>query len=1118
MNSFCQKASVLHRVVTAWFFIKLKLFESSLSWTKRLLVALAYLSFLGLAPWAFTQQVLAETAIADDTTHAKIANYPIKHYTIEQGLSQSVVYDVVQDQLGYIWVATGRGLNRFDGHDFKVFLKDAEFEEALQHDYIHRLLVDHKGDLWVGTLGGGLAKYNAKSERLTRFVLDAKAPNIEIYDLVEDASNNIWVVTEKTLYRISADRRLIQNYQQQLDDLKGALRTVAVGPNKQLFLGTDLGEVYVLATPEGANSDLARIVDDSTLGLINHISPIEGGRLLIASSTQGLFEVVAYRYSSNQWQGADQVPNQKLNKLAAIESISNVLLDSEDNIWISTDGNGLFLYRLNTGVLVNLKSNKGGADSLNSDRLLTLYRDRSDNLWVGTFASGLNSMSLSSTAFQRITDNVDQKIHLSNRVVWAVHVDQHGGVWVGTDTGVDYRAPQNQHFEKAQIRDTSNRNLILSGATSFIEDDNILWIGTWAQGLVKFNTSTQLAEQFNSKSPLPGRLNSDRIRVLLNTSEGKLWIGTRHGLSVLDKTSGNVVFYQNDADNSQSLPHNRIRSLYQDDTGRIWVGTSAGLVFYDQEIDGFRRPQIAKKWGSEIREMDVRAIYKDENNIFWLGTGNGLLKADFSTGDAKIFQQDNGLPNNVLYSFLPDSYGNYWIATDNGLSMFDSNKEEFTNYFVQDGLQGNELNFGAQARDLDGNLYFGGTEGLTIFNEANLIPKNLTPAPLVINDISSYSASYNLRKHYTGGFKAAQPFMFDIEDKRLEISFVGLDYRNPHRLKYAYQLGNQDHDWNRVDANNRLAVYTNLRPGAHEFKVGYASSTSSEVTGVESFTIYMEPATWQTTWFKLLMVLIILAAILLIVNHRVRALRARAELLKAEVEVKTQALKSSYEARSKDLMIISHNLGTPIAVINQMAGIVKRRLQELGVFDSDINDQLDLLKQGISEADERVSQLSDVVRLQRWELKKNQRLEIKEKLLSTLPAFEKNSARIEIGEIPEATVFCPSDAPSLILDNLISNALKYSPEKSQISLRFIKTKTHYCIECSDLGAGIPTQDRELVKTFEFRHKLHEVQATGQGIGLSLVNGMLEACGGLFEITDNAPCGSVMSAFIPLADE
>jgi ligand-binding sensor domain-containing protein/signal transduction histidine kinase len=1098
-------------------FIKPEIVNGGCTWVEKSLYLLVCLVFLHLASWLLIPSVLAEIVNPGNAPISDIANLPIKHYSVDQGLSQSVVYDVVQDQLGYIWVATGRGLNRFDGHDFKVFLKDSEFEEALQHDYIYRLLVDHKGDLWVGTLGGGLAKYNPELESLTRIVLDAGVSNIEIYDFVEDGSNNIWVVTEKALYRISADRRLIESYQQQLDDLKGALRTVAVGANNQLLLGTDLGEVYVLLTSESVDSDVQKIVDDSTLGLINHISPLEDGRLLIASSTQGLFETIAYRDVSNQSQGVNPIQGQKLNKLVAIESISNVFLGFGDNIWISTDGNGLFLYHRNTGSLVNLRQKKEGVNSLNSDRLLAVYGDRSDNLWVGTFASGLNSIALSSTIFQRITDNTDQEIHLGNRVVWAVHVDQQSGVWVGTDTGVDYRAPNEKHFELAKIRDASNRDLMLSGATSFTEDGDILWIGTWAQGLVKFNIRTQLAEQFNMKSPLPGRLTSDRVRVLLDTSEGKLWIGTPHGLNVLDKISGDVVAYQNDTENLQSIPHNRIRSLYQEDTGRIWVGTSAGLVFYDPSIDGFRRPEIAKKWDSKMREIDVRAIYKDESDVFWLGTGNGLLKADFHKRDAKVFTQNNGLPNNVLYSFLPDSYGNYWIATDNGLSMFDSSREEFTNYFVQDGLLGNELNFGAQTRDLDGNLYFGGTEGLTIFNEADLVPTIHKPAPLVINEINSYNSSYSLRKHYTGGFKAAHPFMFDVDDKRIEISFAGLDYKKPHRLNYAYQLGNQDHDWNRVDANNRLAVYTNLTPGTHEFKVGYASNASSEVTGVISLTIYMEPAIWQTNWFKLLIAISFLATVFLIVNQRVRVLRARAKLLKVEVEAKTQALKSSYEARSKDLMIISHNLGTPIAVINQMTGTVKSRLQKLGVFDSEISDQFDLLKEGINEANERVRQLGDVVNLQRWELKENQSVQIKPKLQATLPAFGKDSARINVGEIPEARVFCPSDAPSIILDNLISNALKYSPEKAQISLRFIKTDTHYCIQCSDLGTGIPKGDRELVKRFEFRHKLHAVNATGQGIGLSLVNEMLKACGGTFEIEDNVPCGSVMSAFIPLAD-
>ncbi|MFT6097550.1 MAG: ligand-binding sensor domain-containing protein [Arenicella sp.] len=515
-------------------FIKPEIVNGGCTWVEKSLYLLVCLVFLHLASWLLIPSVLAEIVNPGNAPISDIANLPIKHYSVDQGLSQSVVYDVVQDQLGYIWVATGRGLNRFDGHDFKVFLKDSEFEEALQHDYIYRLLVDHKGDLWVGTLGGGLAKYNPELESLTRIVLDAGVSNIEIYDFVEDGSNNIWVVTEKALYRISADRRLIESYQQQLDDLKGALRTVAVGANNQLLLGTDLGEVYVLLTSESVDSDVQKIVDDSTLGLINHISPLEDGRLLIASSTQGLFETIAYRDVSNQSQGVNPIQGQKLNKLVAIESISNVFLGFGDNIWISTDGNGLFLYHRNTGSLVNLRQKKEGVNSLNSDRLLAVYGDRSDNLWVGTFASGLNSIALSSTIFQRITDNTDQEIHLGNRVVWAVHVDQQSGVWVGTDTGVDYRAPNEKHFELAKIRDASNRDLMLSGATSFTEDGDILWIGTWAQGLVKFNIRTQLAEQFNMKSPLPGRLTSDRVRVLLDTSEGKLWIGTPHGLNVLD--------------------------------------------------------------------------------------------------------------------------------------------------------------------------------------------------------------------------------------------------------------------------------------------------------------------------------------------------------------------------------------------------------------------------------------------------------------------------------------------------------------------------------------------------------------------------------------------------------
>lgn len=1044
------------------------------------------------------------------SANSEILDTTVKRYSLSDGLSQSVVYDVVQDDNGYIWFATGGGLNRFDGYEFKVFRKNKYAKDALSGDYIKSLLVDHAGTLWIGTFGDGLNFYNEENDTFTQFLIstETNAVGMEIYSMLEDAKNHIWLGTSSGLFSISDERQTYVDHSSISNQYEGYITSLSQGEEGTMWVGTDQGHIYQL---DVQNVNNPKVVFHNQLqtakdNVVSSILQLKNGKRLVVAKS-GIFEIdengsLLLASMSEQLQSS---------------KITHAIQDSTGGLWVTTDGQGVFHQAYSSEKLTHITRIWGNDNSLSGDRVLRVYEDANQNIWLGTFARGVNMISLIPPAVTTYRADTSNTVRLSDDIVWSVFKDKNDGLWVGTDTGIDHRPSGQNKFDHLNTLGRPPHDVHVVDATAFLEIGDTLWIGTWNKGLVKYNQATNEAANITTESEAGKRLSSNTIRVLMHDAKKQhLWIGTHSGINVLDLSTGDVRLYSHNPNDNTSLPHNRVRSIYQDSTGQIWVGTSAGLSYFDSAMDGFKRATYPTEWKTILENRDIRQIYQDSQKTYWLATGSGLVRVDFSTEQLETYDTRDGLPNDVLYSFLPDLHGNFWVSTDNGLARFSPESEQFTSYYSYDGLQDNEYNFGAYFRDKKGQLYFGGVSGLSLFSPDRL-QVSTEKSPLVIQDITSFDEGLQITSTHVNSLATdSKSIEFSHTDKRVEIKFAGLNHKNPNSLKYAYRLHNQDKNWVYVDAADRKATYTNLQPGKYVFEVSLTNRNHELVGDGVQAEFRVLPAFWQTLWFKLLATFITAVLIYLAVRAKLKASENRAQLLQAEVDRVTDGLKTSYSNRTRDLASISHDLGTPIAVINQMADSLFTRLSKQDLIDDNAVRQFELLRGGVDQANNRVQLLTKIANAERLSSQNRIRMHAKSQIEPVVVNYQEESQRLKVTEIPDSELFCLPEAPSLIVDNLVSNALKYSKTEQTVSLRFYEVENFYCIECTDLGSGIPPNEREKITDFSYRINQTSEQPPGQGVGLSVVKLLLDSSGGKLQIKDNLPHGTVITAFLPLA--
>lgn len=828
--------------------------------------------------------------------------------SIKDGLSQSSGNCLLQDKQGFLWIGTEDGLNRYDGIRFKVFRPQEGNDGSLSDGYILSLHEDRKGNIWIGTLSGGLNLYDRQHDKFIHyfyqpgqaFSLPPELFPLSVQVIHEDQQGHLWLGTSSGLVKFDpfkGDTKLFQHNPQFPSSLiHNSVLSLAEDKQGYLWIGTEKGlNVLDLSTGEInqfiLNDQIYRLLANQAVRCLY----IDSSECLWAGTDEFL---ACYNLKTREVNLFRPRPNDPFSLSSGY--IRTICEDERGVFWIGTYGRGLNLYVRKQQKFYHILNRPDDESSLPNNYINYIMQDRTGVIWIGTFGGGIAKYCEPiKKKFIHINQETRGGLALSANIVFAILEDSRGQLWVGTYGGGldcldrEKRIRINYRHQPGNPYSLGNNNIrcLLEDRAGFI------WIGTY-EGLERFDPRRRIFAHFRHDPQNPASLSHNYIRALLEDEQGFLWVGTMGGgVDRYDPRTGYFKHFRNDPSDPYTLSDDGVTSLLLDQDGYLWVGTSQGLNKLERNTGHVVRYIADPEDPESLSNNRILCLYQDTRGRLWIGTyGGGLNLFDEKSGKFRVYQQKDGLPNDVVYGIVEDDRGKLWISTNHGLCCFDPDKIEFRNYDVSDGLQSNEFNSQAVFKNKKGEIFFGGVNGLNIFNP-EVMPFNRNPPPVVMTGLRVLYQPILVQTTYHQGvlseaIEVARELTFSPHHRVVTFEFAALDFVAPEKNQYAFKLEGFDEDWRYVGTQSS-ATYTNLPPGRYSFRVKAANNDNVWNEEGLSLRIRMKPAYWQTWWFKVILGLMVIGLGLVVHFIRTQAIREKKrELerinLQLEEEVKSR--------------------------------------------------------------------------------------------------------------------------------------------------------------------------------------------------------------------------------------
>jgi diguanylate cyclase (GGDEF)-like protein len=788
--------------------------------------------------------ILPGLAASDPTPGPPGSSLRFRHIRIEDGLAQSSVQTIVQDAQGYMWFGSQDGLQRYDGYEFLTFRHDPSDPASLSDNTVNVLVLGHDGALWVGTSVGGLDRFDPDTRRFTHYANDPKDPTSLSDDRVSalylDHQLRLWVGTGAGLDML--DDHGFRHYP--LPQTSGGAHQVyslhedAAG---RLWVGSDHGvfrldgDHLVPFVPKGAMSqDQHGLFTESPIHAITEVD----GKLWIASG-RGIAVLDGHDGIRRFYAHSNSVDS------LANDHALTLLPDSGGEAWVGTYGGGVSRFEGEGLGFASYAHDATDPGSLGSDQIDVLYRDRSGLIWIGTDDAGVDVYNPRTRAFGYYRHKQDDPNSLASNVVWSLYKDKTGQIWAGTDHGLTRMDATRRHHRQYHMGQRPAPR---------VDDDQVnavygsregsLWTGT-DYGIYRYLPSR---DAFQRYTLISGHDNpaGDIVTSILEDSRGRLWVGTNGGLAQVDAAHGTVRRFRHEPARSDSLPNDDVITMCETADQRLWIGTADGLASFDGDQDTFQVYRNDPKVLSSISYNNIQSCRADADGGLWVGTSDGLDHVQKGQHSFRRYFIGEGLPNDTIYAILPEAGGALWISTDDGLSRFDPKTGSFRNYVKSDGLQSDEFNGGSAYAAPDGELLFGGVDGMNAFYPARIGHDPVPPKVAITRFLRQ-----NVEVPLTDASGPVQGVQLQYAQNMLGFEFSTFDYAEPELNRFSYRLDGFDSDWH--ESRGRYpAGYTNLDPGRYLLRVRGANSDGVWSTDEATLAIEVLPPAWRTGWAYLL--------------------------------------------------------------------------------------------------------------------------------------------------------------------------------------------------------------------------------------------------------------------------
>ena len=960
-----------------------------------------------------------------------------RHLTIEEGLSQNTILSIAQDSIGYLWFATQNGLNKYNGKSFTHYNK--QFQNITRPNYsrLGKVYVDKQNQLWIVSNTGELERYHPKTDSFS-----AIKTTFSVSTIFQDKSLNLYLGTYNNgIYKIDAKTK----------DTLQILKEQDTKLTSYHFLEVE-DKVYA-ATSQGVlelrnNSTYNSLKLPSLKGTQASTLEVDASKTIwLGTYGYGLY------YKKQDELGFSKFTSLDDFNLPENLNIEDLLIDSQDRLWLATYGSGLYVIDFKLKVIQQYKSQKSNPFAVHYNDILCLFEDSTGNNWLGTDGAGASYFDKHLVKFNLLTNN-QLPDDVTVEVIRSITTDKDKNIWLGTSgqglTFIDLNEGNHITYTTENSKISSNRVVSLANI------NNEIWIGHQDSGLEIRNASGEY-----QVFPV---IENSTIWNILPDNKNEVWLATENsGVILFSKTKG--ILKQFNISNSK-LASNNIRVIIKSNPHTLWLGTSS---------DGLFKLDINTNEVTKINAVNggVKSLYY-KGKVLWIGTnGNGLKRLDLATSKVNTFTKEDGLPNEVVYSILPDTENNLWLSTNYGLCKFKLNTEgtvSVENFTNLNGLQGLEFNTGAYFKGNNGVLYFGGLEGVNWF-EPQSITKNTIEPQTVITGVDVFNKPVDF----------SESLELHSDKNTITFTYSGLHFSQPERNLYKYKLENNDAIWTEA-GNKNIAHYTNLPPNDYTFQV-YSSNYDGawdKTPANYSFTI-LKP--WYATNFAKFMYLLLIGFSFYFIYAYLKfrwEIKTQLQLEHAE----TERLTKLDEFKTKLYTNISHEFRTPLTLIS---GPIDRQLSKPNISKED-EIEFSLIQRNSKRLLNLVNQLLDLSKLESGSLKLNvTKGDLNILLKQICAAFEFKAEAKNIQFIckitPIGEAWYDKDVIEKIATNLLANAIKYTPENGSVSFETALQDGQVVITVVNNGNTI--SDKQLGRLFQRFYQANK-NSDGAGIGLSLV--------------------------------
>ena len=798
---------------------------------------------------------------------------------------------LTQDKDGFIWVATSEGVVRYDGYSLKRY---SDGYQCISDKLTPCVFVDSRGWIWVATMGGGLNRFDKKTNRFVRFRNDPNDPHSISSDFFNWAPNTItespdgfiWVATQDGLNRYNPATDQFHTYKHHPQDPKtlshNDIFSVFADSQGIIWAGTKAGSLNRLDPTTG---EVTRFFTPSTsainMGCINAIIEGDDGYLWIGTALEGLIRMDPYTFQITYYR---HYPSDPENGLSS-NYVYSLLDDGTGRLWIAhsyTSPTGIDLLDKQSGTITQLRHQPGNPATISGDKIMGFFKDRQGIIWVVENTGAIDMFDPFAPQFNLYRHDSTCPESLSSKSVIQIYEDHRGNIWVagGGKGGLSLFRPHTNTF--SIIGTTGKGAQELTSVYTVLEDEQEqLWIGSGNGTLNIYDRESGKIQRIYH-NPIIGRvaprdLRQDRIHPHL------FWFGTQeNGLFQFNRATGEFRQFSHDNNDPGSLSNNVIFSLFQEDDGTLWIPTKSGLNRYNRQSQNFDHFKANKGSTTALQGDNINDCFVDSMNQFWVSTEDGgLHRFNRDTESFDAFGPSHGFTTKAIRSILEDDLGNLWLTSNEGLFVFNLAEERVVEHYqTEDGLQGNKFSLFCRSalKTQSGEMWFSGLTGVNRLHP-DRIRKNPYVPPVVMTAL--YQSGKPLLTDRTP--ENIRYLKLPWQKNFIEFEFSVLNYTQPRNNTHAYFLDGFETEKNIIHSR-RYGKYTNIPGGIYTLRIlGSNNDGVWNDTGT-AITVEVEDPPWKTPWAYVLYGCLALLLFQVIKTLTARGIKRRLAARDAELQ------------------------------------------------------------------------------------------------------------------------------------------------------------------------------------------------------------------------------------------